>query len=96
MPILMMIRSWVAEARCATQREDAAEDDMAATSSNISQRYVAPTAEDMEASGFSPAQICRLSELKAVYPYLEFASSADEWHRLTFLKWRHEHGRVPE
>jgi hypothetical protein len=69
---------------------------MATTSSNTTSRYVTPTAEDLEASGFSPAQIRRLDELKAVYPYLEFASSIEEWRRLTFLKWRHQHGRVPE
>ena len=69
---------------------------MATTSSRITPRYVTPTVEDMEASGFTPAQIRRLDELKAVYPYLEFASSIEEWRRLTFLKWRHQHGRVPE
>lgn len=69
---------------------------MAATSTSTTPRYVTPTAEDLEASGFSPAQIRRLDELKAVYPYLEFASSVEEWRRLTFLKWRHQHGRVAE
>jgi hypothetical protein len=69
---------------------------MATTSSRITPRYVTPTTDDMEASGFTPSQIRRLDELKAVYPYLEFASSIEEWRRLSFLKWRHQHGQLPE
>ena len=64
------------------------------TSSTRMPRVV--THGDLELHGFSPEQIGRLDELKAVYPYLEFTDSIEEWRRLTFLKWRHSTGRVSE
>jgi hypothetical protein len=54
------------------------------------------THADLEADGFNPAQIKRLDELKANYPYLEFTDSMAEWRRLSFLKWRHSTGRLSD
>jgi hypothetical protein len=52
------------------------------------------TRADLETDGFSPAQIERLEQLKAQYPYIEFTSSIGEFRRLSFLKWRLDTGRI--
>ncbi|MEX2315110.1 MAG: hypothetical protein WD628_05275 [Thermomicrobiales bacterium] len=52
------------------------------------------THSDLEQNGFSAEQIALLEQLRAVYPFVEFTDSIDEWRRLNFLKWRHSTGRV--
>lgn len=65
-----------------------------ATSSSTLPRVVGKA--DLEAAGFTPAQIDRLDQLKANYPYLEFTDSTDQFRRLTFLKWRVRNGHIAE
>lgn len=62
------------------------------TSSTTMPRVV--THSDLEQNGFSAEQIALLEQLRAVYPFVEFTDSIDEWRRLNFLKWRHSTGRV--
>jgi hypothetical protein len=45
---------------------------------------------ELAALGFSPAQVLRLAELRALYPLLEQVYSKEELQRLLFLKWLHE------
>jgi hypothetical protein len=52
------------------------------------------TRADLETNGFSTAQIERLEQLKAQYPYIEFIDSVSQFNRLAFLKWQLETGRV--
>jgi hypothetical protein len=52
------------------------------------------TQADLEHDGFTTAQITRLEQLRVVYPFVEFTDSADEWRRLTFIKWCHTNGRI--
>ena len=42
---------------------------------------------DLERQDFTAEQIERLERLRAVYPYLEFVDSQQQWQRLVFLKW---------
>jgi hypothetical protein len=45
------------------------------------------TADNLMQSGFTTEQVERLEALRAAYPFIEFADSAEEWQRLVFLKW---------
>lgn len=44
---------------------------------------------ELSALGFSPAQIHRLAELRAMYPLMEQIYTKEELQRLLFLKWLH-------
>jgi hypothetical protein len=53
--------------------------------SNVTQGELA----ELSALGFSPTQIHRLVELRAIYPLLEQVYTKEELQRLLFLKWLH-------
>ena len=50
---------------------------------------------DLVAQGFSPEQINRLEELRAVYPMIEMIEDIEQVRRVVFLKWLHEHRNDP-
>lgn len=50
------------------------------------------TADDLQDQSFSPKSIKRLLELKAVYPFVEYTDTNNQWQRLQFIKWRYQHG----
>ena len=67
------------------------------TNSNAQQTMTphAPATDwDLEPDGLTPREIERLAALAKVYPWIEFVASGEEWHRLEFLKWRYETGRI--
>jgi hypothetical protein len=37
--------------------------------------------------GFSDTQINHFESLRAMYPYIEFFDSRQEWQRVQFMKW---------
>ena len=45
--------------------------------------------------GFSPKQIARLEELRAVYPLIEMVENSEQLQRIVFLKWLREHRTDP-
>ena len=47
------------------------------------------------AQGFTPEQIQRLEELRAVYPMIEMVENIEQVRRIVFLKWLHEHRDDP-
>lgn len=50
---------------------------------------------ELVAQGFSPEQITRLEELRAVYPMIEMIEDIEQVRRMVFLKWLHEHRNDP-
>ena len=50
---------------------------------------------DLVAQGFSPEQIQRLEDLRAVYPMIEMVEDIEQVRRMVFLKWLHEHRNDP-
>lgn len=53
------------------------------------------TVRDLRAQGFERAEIDRLVALGERYsPYREVCATDLDFERLTFLKWRYEHGYV--
>jgi len=50
---------------------------------------------DLVAQGFTPEQIQRLEELRAVYPMIEMVDDIEQVQRMIFLKWLHEHRNDP-
>ena len=42
---------------------------------------------ELRNAGFTPAQIERLTALKALYPVCEYVVSRAQFERLAFLKW---------
>ena len=47
------------------------------------------------AQGFTPEQIQKLEELRAVYPLIEMVEDSEQLRRMVFLKWLHEHRNDP-
>ncbi len=50
---------------------------------------------DLVAQGFSPEQIQRLEELRAVYPMIEMVDNIEQLRRLVFFRWLHQHRDDP-
>lgn len=50
---------------------------------------------DLVAQGFTPEQIQRFEELRAVYPMIEMVEDIEQVRRMVFLKWLHEHRNDP-
>jgi hypothetical protein len=50
---------------------------------------------ELVAEGFSPEQIQRFEELRAVYPMIEMIEDIEQVRRIVFLKWLHEHRNDP-
>jgi hypothetical protein len=50
---------------------------------------------DLVAQGFTPEQIQKLEELRAVYPMIEMVDNIEQMRRMVFLKWLHEHRNDP-
>jgi hypothetical protein len=50
---------------------------------------------DLVAEGFSPEQIQRFEELRAVYPMIEMVDDNEQLQRMIFLKWLHQHRNDP-
>ena len=50
---------------------------------------------DLVAQGFTPEQIQKLEELRAVYPLIEMVDNSEQMRRMVFLKWLHEHRNDP-
>jgi hypothetical protein len=53
-----------------------------------------PDEAQLADSGFTSEQIMRLTELRAVYPLLEYVDSTAVVNRLRFLKWRYSTGQI--
>jgi hypothetical protein len=46
-------------------------------------------------AGFTSGEIARLKRMRASYdPFREMCESDHEYQRLSFLKWRYQHGEV--
>lgn len=41
----------------------------------------------LKEDGFTDEEVARLREIRDSYPFLEYADSRSEWHRLRFVKW---------
>ena len=50
---------------------------------------------ELAAQGFSPEQIERLVQLRAVYPLIEMVENSEQLRRIVFLKWLREHCADP-
>ena len=50
---------------------------------------------ELAAQGFSPEQIERLVQLRAVYPLIEMVENSEQLRRIVFLKWLREHRADP-
>ncbi|MGH9176871.1 MAG: hypothetical protein ACRD1H_21055 [Vicinamibacterales bacterium] len=50
---------------------------------------------ELAAQGFSPEQIERPVELRAVYPLIEMVENSEQLRRIVFLKWLREHRADP-
>ena len=70
---------------------------MQATSQAATQAQTPTTTDttDLVAQGFSPEQIKRFEELRAVYPMIEMIEDIEQVRRMVFLKWLHEHRNDP-
>jgi hypothetical protein len=60
------------------------------------ERIVAETigVSELRAAGFTPAQIERLTALKALYPLCEFVVAREQLERLAFIKWLHANSGI--
>ena len=59
------------------------------------QTQATPETTDLVAQGFTPEQIQRLENLRAVYPMIEMVEDIEQVRRIVFLKWLHEHRNDP-
>ena len=50
---------------------------------------------ELVAQGFSPDQIQKLEELRAVYPMIEMIEDIEQVRRMIFVKWLHQHRNDP-
>lgn len=50
---------------------------------------------NLVAQGFTPQQIQKLEELRAVYPMIEMVDNIEQMRRMVFFKWLHEHRNDP-
>lgn len=49
----------------------------------------------LPSAGFTSAEIARLEQMRAGYdPFREICECDQEYQRLSFLKWRYQHGEV--
>ncbi len=49
----------------------------------------------LRGAGFTADEIARLERMRASYdPFREICESDQEYRRLSFLKWRYQHGEV--
>lgn len=62
------------------------------TTTSLTVRNELVTVDDLEAQGFSHAEIQALSALRSAYPFIEYVDTSSQWQRLQFLQWRYQHG----